>query len=302
MSKNIYIGPWVGEFGHWVTMVAPFIHGIRYANPEARIIVGGFNQDDELLKDANGRSIIDEYCGFDWWPCDRGNADIKGQLSEDAIKVLERFKAQSNHINICNIPLKEYSKVVKGAFPKKYLLIGSHIEEKDGEHLVIFPRLKDYPNPRPLERNWTKEKWLKLLPMLANKYPLYIGGVGSETIKDLNHPNIHCLADDENRQKTTIRKLRTAKATISDVCGGSHLTIQTGCPIIVHGPDCYQYLYNENAPNNRNYFHTNYHYYNWGYTSERWSVERRYKEIMLGIDNIEKSSYRHKYSEIVQNA
>jgi len=283
-DREIYIGPWVGEFGHWIMYVVPFINGICHLNPDATIITSAFRGDDIYLRDKSGNKIADIFIPLEWWPCNRGNADIHDILPEYPQKVLDSFRKHENHIDICNIPFPQYQKMVKEATTRLYYRFGLWYPNEVKDHVVVMPRGKNYQ--MDYYRSWPLERWEQLIYKLAERYKVYVGGIPQESLANLKHENVVDYTTIENRPEETMKILNTARACIADCCGGSQASVQVGCPTLVHGPDNIKIIYNTDNPNNKNWFQTNVEYIDWT-DSRQLSVDKRLADA---IDFIEGKS------------
>jgi hypothetical protein len=282
-DNAIYVGPWVGEFGHWIMHVVPFINGIRYQNPDAKLVVSAFAGDDIYLMCA------DEYVPIKWWPCNRGNADVHGTIPADVQEVYNHFKQQKNHIDIFNLPFPKYQKLVKDAPIRLYHKFGRNMPTKD--HIVVMPRGKNYTSE--FYRSWLPSYWRELIIKLAEHMVVYVGGIAAETIVEFNHPNIVELHNFEDRPQRTIDILSSALCCVADCCGGSQIAVQTCCPTIVHGPDNIQFLYDDwkkDKPS-KNFFGTYVKYIAWKDCRDV-SVDKRLSDVMAFIQEVKQLDKR----------
>ncbi|MHA2065849.1 MAG: hypothetical protein ACXABY_15870 [Candidatus Thorarchaeota archaeon] len=276
-NSEIFVGPWIGEFGHWLMHVTAYINGIRYDNPDAKIVVSSFADDYLYLRDLEGNPTFDEYIPLEWWPGDRGNAECKASTSKQAQDTFAKFHTQADHRDIFNIPFPQYQKMVKEADTRLYYRFGAYLQRQPSDHIVVMPRAKNYR--RDWYRSWLPDYWRHFIGEISKHVKVYVGGIAQESVQGFYSDNIVELSKLPNRAEKTIEILNNAICCVADCCGGSQIAVQTGCPTIVHGPDNIKQIYDTDKPS-KNFFGTFVEYHPWYGCSDALTLSERLNDVL----------------------
>ena len=301
--SNLHIGPWVGEFGNWIFHIVPLIHAHRTAYPDSTIVVSAFEGDDAYLINDQYEYPHDAYMPIKFWPCKRARAMALGgeeNYPEHVRKVASYFQTLPGYLNVYNCDNPTF-RGLKQKLPQEYYRL-RHPNNKDckilDDTIVIVPRTFDVVFNN--NRNWLTERWLELVEkLLDDGLTIYVLGIGQEYLNVIESDrliNYSCLPDGE-RQIKSIEISEKALASITDNSGGSFVPLYAGCPSIIHSPGHEEPIYAKGHISYRNWFDTK-TWFNVASMVEL-SVERRYEDICIQLDEARKLTQRYEKDKLV---
>lgn len=262
---------WGGEFGHLLMNVMPRVNAMRLEKPNHHIIFASYEGDDIYFVDNEGKSTIDEYWSFPWWPTDRGCHEVKGNRPKVFETILNQFSERAKDYpefemyDTTRYDLAQFTMHFKNknriAYPFKAQY--ANYEKEDliapEPHIVIYARAKNYSQSR--FRSWNTHSWKKFLDMVLDydkEVTAYVCGVKDESILFDWNDRIIPVLEGPTRASVTMQLLATAKYCISDCSGSGNYALQVGTPTFVSGPPEYE----EGFTHSKNYFGTYIYYQN----------------------------------------
>jgi ADP-heptose:LPS heptosyltransferase len=218
-NMTLLAGPWVGEFGWELFCWQGHIRNI--AKQYQKVIVMGRSGHEFLYED-----FCDEYVQFntpptafvDSWRC-TGFDQIKLQNKINKIPHNKREVGNNIGFMIYGNGKTTQSDKFKN---QKFIKFKSNTIDKEFD-ILIHPRNRHVGNTR----NWSKEKWQKLVNKLSEKYSIGIIGTDEAFLLD--------NAEDYRKIpiKDTVSLLNRTKLVVGPSSGAMHLASLSGAPHFV---------------------------------------------------------------------
>ncbi len=250
--KKVFVGLNLGEFGHFLMHILPRLNGLYDKGYD--ITFATFEDDIKYIKKQVGPYILKHEITYPWWPSNRGVA--KCDDIPNHIKELYRTINSTEYdlvIDTFNMSDEKFmSQIRSGPRIAKKITSKVHLEYKNS--IIIFPR--GGKNLWTEHKNWSEETCNLVIKHLAEKYSVYVGGVKGETRASVKLPNVYYLYEDTDRVNKTIDVLSNCVACITNVSGGSVLSLYIGCPTIAFGAKEYEKVYRYDMDGTKNYLET----------------------------------------------
>jgi len=270
--REFRIGPWVGEFGHWILYVQPFINALRYLYPDSHITVATFEEEEIYLD-----NIHDAFVGYPWWPARRGRA-ICEDIPMSVQKIAREFNPTHSTYQLSQPDFKK-------SFQSAPLLLRRRIgppPDINNNRVVFATRTQQ--NVQDTSRNWTEKKWKELAQLFINE-GWTVAACG---------PQIDYFQDEVEKHRTCVEVASKSYFGIGDAGGGQHTLNYCGVPTVIHAPSQWAHLYNLNHPSHCNFLETlNYFIPT---SMAELTPEQRFTDAIEFINFI-KEKPRHKYIE-----
>jgi hypothetical protein len=303
----LYVGPWVGEFGHEVGDYCGFVNQLKNEFPDYYLVVSSYRGRYPLYFNA------DFVVGYDWWPAVRSCAQCQplyewdGELYE-ALKRVFKLRGEMSHASIPSDiyslaqskkdiifnPQQSYQKHIYSASSIKHyrgLDILYHNDKLLNKQpfsvdklVVLFPRMKADGGEK---RGILYEYWCELCNrLLAEDYVVVISGNKDETFDlsdNVNTSDVIFTYNQlpNNELSCTIGYLSLAKFCVGVVSAGSLLSMICRCPTFIISNSMY-----DTRLTSRNYLKTPMFIYNKGNNHDI-NIDDAQKYLNIFLDNLD---------------
>jgi len=209
--KQLLAGPWIGEFGWEIAVWVPVVRALSRKYDETIVLAPassfGLYQDfaDTMFEHrASGRK--------DRWLCGGQKAKMPEHITSVYPNADVRRPRKRKCLHWDRLTEKPYSGVLVG-----------------GRHDVLL-HIRDIPERKDGDRNWSVKEFVKLIKMLRDNHPniriATIGGNNSRSLMGIESLNNVALP-------VLMGHLSRAKVCVGTSSGPMHLASFCGCPHVV---------------------------------------------------------------------
>ena len=241
-QKLLFIGPYVGSWGHLFHFHIPIVNRLRERNPDIFIVSAGFIGDDFYYKDDKGKMTIDAYIEFPTDPDVRRVYGLSQANHADDIKRADKICEE--HYGPININLKTpthdsaWFKFLSQMARTHYRLGLFAEPANDSNYVVLHSKnargLADRdPRGTPIA-NADYETDVEYVRLLSQHVKIYICGIPNEcyTFEGENVVDITGLSAEE-RPRVLLPLTNEALCMVSTSSGSTaNYAMSVGCPSI----------------------------------------------------------------------
>ena len=232
IKGECYIGPFIGEFGNFLSFILPYLNYLHSKN--IKVHYCGMALYKPFMYDDKKELIVSSFVEVRDFLYETSPSGNSGQLPKDVEEQINAFKvdAKSSGVPFWNLEhVFFYWYIFRtwiGPFMKTPTLEKIY-KTKEENSVVIFPRKKDVDFNAPYGEAWDFEELARVVSPFFKK--VYLLGHPAQSMNMKSHDNVEVLISADN--EVLIEKCANATLIITQHSGTKYLGELTNTQVLV---------------------------------------------------------------------